>query len=996
MTKILTSQTNFTAGELTPRLYGHTDVAIYNNGLSEATNCNIIPHGPLLRRNGTKFIAHAKTITSTGNANPIKLVRFQFSTDDAYVLEFGEPAGGTPYIRFYQDGGQVLEAADTITGITQASPAVVTTSAAHGLVAGDHVYITGVAGMTQINRPNKPYQVGIVGSPTTFQVKEIGGNNISSTGYTAYSSGGTVQKIYEIASPYTYADLETLSYVQFGNDIYFAHSNYRPRKLSRRSSTNWELSIIDFSPPPSYESGYEPVTTLTPAATSGTSVNFTAGTSVWLQGDVGRQLVNQTTGETGIAVIKSITSTTIAVCDIIENFTDTNPIASGDWLIDLSPIGELEFSGVQTGSIIEVTANYPEGFKGPKKALSGITKASPSTVTCASHGFASGDKIYIEDVQGMSEINNREFIITVIDVNTFTLADGSGTGVAFNSTNFNTYTSGGTAALIYTEKKQDTFRAADVGRFILANDGVLEILSIVSADRIHCLVLKALTTRNDTQNWTLEVDDWTADRGYPGCVGLFQERLVFGGTESNPVTLYFSETGIFDGFGTGSLDSDAIIIDVSSQQVNQIKWIANSRDLVIGTAGSELTVSAPSATTGLSASNIEILTRTYHGSNTQVISNVGSESLFIQGSGKKVRTFRYDFNLDGYTGEDLMFYAEHLPTSGIKEIAYAQEPDSVVFAVTNDGELLIGAYVRDQKIIGWTTCITDGYYENVQVISENNTDEVWVTVRRDIDGQTYRYIELFDQSTGESNLDGFSDCYLTYSNSVDITNITKANPAVVTAAAHGFSNGDRIKILDAGGMTEVNGKSYLVANKTTNTFELQTLQSANVNSTSYTTYTSGGTARELVQTVSGLDHLEGKTVQIKTDGAAHEDKIVSNGSINLNLWSYDVTIGLPYTTTITTLSKEFNTGMGSMQGQKSRYIRPILRLYKSTLPLVDGNFSPARNGEDNQDEKVPLYSGDIEYGQLNWSNSGKVTITVSTPFPLQLSGIFGTFEGNVK
>jgi len=995
MAKILGSQTNFTSGEISPRLYGHVDTVSYKNGLNTATNCIVTPHGPIKRRNGTKFIARAKSVTSTGNANAIKLLKFQFSSSDSFILEFGDPASGSPYIRFYEDGGQVVETADSITGITQASPAVVTTGSAHGLTAGDNVYITGVVGMTEINRPNQPYQVGTVGSSTTFEVKEIGGGSIDSTGFTAYSSGGSVEKIYEITSPYDIADIDDLSYVQFGNIIYIAHPSYAPRKLTRVSSTNWTLETMEFSPPPTVELGYEPATTVTPAATSGTSVNFTAGASTWLQGDVGRQIINQSSGETGVAIITSITSATVAVCDIIESFTDTNAIASGDWKLDLSPIADLEVSGVAAGSIVRVYSKYPANAKGTALSITGITNASPAVVTTgSSHGLSAGDKVYIKDVLGMTEMNGRTLVARTPSSTTLSLYDTSGT--AFNSSPLTTYSSGGTVQKVFTDIKQDTFRSADVGKYILINDGVLKIIELVSATEVKCEVLKALSSRDDSGNWTLEEEDWTADRGYPRCVGLYQERLVFGGTASNPTTLYFSETGIFDGFGVGSLDEDAIIIDVSSREVNRINWLANSRDLVVGTAGSEVTVSAPSASTGLSSSNIELLTRTYHGSETQSPITVGTEILFVQGSTRKIRSFRYDFNIDGYTGDDLTFYAEHLTEGGIKEISYTKEPDPTIYAVTNNGELLVGVYFREQKILGWSKYTTDGDVENVQVISNGTTDEVWLVVKRVIDGVTHRYIELFDESTGEDRIDGFSDSYLTYSEPKVITGITKANPAVVTSASHGFSNGDRVKIIDVEGMTEVNGKSFLVANKTANTFELTTLQGANVNSSSYTTYSSGGEVHKLVTTITGLDHLEGETVQVKADGAVHTDKTVTDGAIILDNYHYEVTVGLAYTTTIKTLQKEFDIGNGSMQGQKSRFIRPILRVYKSTHPLVDGNLSPSRNASNEMDEAVPLYSGDIQYGTLNWSNNGQLTITVSTPLPLQLSGIFGSFEGNLS
>lgn len=73
----------------------------------------------------------------------------------------------------------------------------------------------------------------------------------------------------------------------------------------------------------------------------------------------------------------------------------------------------------------------------------------------------------------------------------------------------------------------------------------------------------------------------------------------------------------------------------------------------------------------------------------------------------------------------------------------------------------------------------------------------------------------------------------------NITGITRANPGVVTSAGHGFSNGDTVFIAGVSGMTQVNNRVFNVANATANTFQLQ-----GVNTSSYGTYSSGGTARE--------------------------------------------------------------------------------------------------------------------------------------------------------
>ena len=81
-----------------------------------------------------------------------------------------------------------------------------------------------------------------------------------------------------------------------------------------------------------------------------------------------------------------------------------------------------------------------------------------------------------------------------------------------------------------------------------------------------------------------------------------------------------------------------------------------------------------------------------------------------------------------------------------------------------------------------------------------------------------------------------------------VTGATRANPVVITASSHGFSNGDPVMITGVSGMTQINGVAYKVANKTTNTFQLQTPAGANVNGSSYSSYSSGGKVTKCVRT----------------------------------------------------------------------------------------------------------------------------------------------------
>ncbi|MEQ8369723.1 MAG: hypothetical protein RIC83_03535, partial [Alphaproteobacteria bacterium] len=97
MTRAYAIQTNFTAGELSPRLAGRVDFAKYFNGVRRLENMVVMPHGGVTRRPGFRFVASVKD-----GSRRTRLIRFEFSTDQAYMLEFGHL-----YVRVFKDEGQV-------------------------------------------------------------------------------------------------------------------------------------------------------------------------------------------------------------------------------------------------------------------------------------------------------------------------------------------------------------------------------------------------------------------------------------------------------------------------------------------------------------------------------------------------------------------------------------------------------------------------------------------------------------------------------------------------------------------------------------------------------------------------------------------------------------------------------------------------------------------------------------------------------------------------
>ncbi len=88
MPRFVDIQTNFSTGELDPLLRSRVDLAQYNNALAKATNVVIQPQGGMRRRPGTKYMAELPNSSTASAANGVRLVPFEFSVDDSYMLCF--------------------------------------------------------------------------------------------------------------------------------------------------------------------------------------------------------------------------------------------------------------------------------------------------------------------------------------------------------------------------------------------------------------------------------------------------------------------------------------------------------------------------------------------------------------------------------------------------------------------------------------------------------------------------------------------------------------------------------------------------------------------------------------------------------------------------------------------------------------------------------------------------------------------------------------------
>ena len=282
-----------------------------------------------------------------------------------------------------------------------------------------------------------------------------------------------------------------------------------------------------------------------------------------------------------------------------------------------------------------------------------------------------------------------------------------------------------------------------------------------------------LATVSFTENSTTHLLNGTGN--YPKCVSFFEQRVVFAGTINNPQTLWFSKSGDYENFTTGTADADAMIYTIASNQVNAIESIKATRTLIVMTTGGEFTVTSGATQDPITPTNLNIRKQSNYGSAGVDAVSVGNSTLFLQRAKRKIRELAYNFDSDSYVAPDLTILAEHITDSGVVQMDYQQEPFSIVWCVRDDGKLVGLTYNRLQDVVAWHGHDfggTNAKCKSVAVIDiDTAEDQVYVIVERTIDGATKKYVEYLSTYDFNSSLTEFHfvDSGLAYSGSSTTT-----------------------------------------------------------------------------------------------------------------------------------------------------------------------------------------------------------------------------------
>lgn len=697
MGKVHLLQSNFTGGEIDPKLKGRVDIPRYQHGLDTMLNAYTLITGGGTRRPGTRFIEAEGALTV--RAIPFKIFRYDLSPPalQGYLIEFRSD----DTIHFYTNNARI----------------------------------------------------------------------------------GT----YSIASPFTGADLSKIRYEQFDNVLYLVHPDFAPQQLVRTTDTNWTISAATFIHPPdnswssiAYGNGL-----YVAVAYSG------SGNRVMTSPDAVTWRLRGTPADNNWTSVCWNGSIFVAVADTgIGDRVMTSPDGI-NWTLRASPADNNWRAVVWTGSLFVAVAGSGTGNR-VMTSPDGVTWTLRTSAADNSWTALSWNGSILVAVAATGTGNR---VMTSPDGITWTIrtsaADNGWRGVAWNGTVFAAVSDTGTSDRVMTSPDGITWTsrtsAADNNwaaitwngtlfvavaysgtgnRVMTSPDGTTWTIRTSAADsEWHAIVWagnkfvvvadialtlgKRVMTSSDGITWTAKLTPsaslWDADSGYPSAITFFEQRMILAGTKTYPQSVFGSETGNIFNFAYNTGDSDPFFFTLSAASSNIVN-LAATKMIIVSTADKEMYIKG-GIEKPLTPTNSQTATQTNYGGKDNVKPLViGSEFLFATKHGKKLRSLTYDILQEAYKAPDISLVSGHLVSSGIVEMAWATEPSSIVWIVTTDGKLLSLTYDKDQDIVAWAQHTTDGLFKGVAVIPYNDTDQVWVVVERTVNGTSYTYLEVLDDT----------------------------------------------------------------------------------------------------------------------------------------------------------------------------------------------------------------------------------------------------------
>lgn len=524
-----------------------------------------------------------------------------------------------------------------------------------------------------------------------------------------YYDGGQVQSgstVYEVVTPYTTAQLPDLKFAQSADTLYIVHPSHEPRQLTRTAHTTWTLNTFDWENGPFMKDNDDDSHTLTVSAYSPDS--------------------------------RGLYGETLPVTSSADVFT-ANDV--GRWLkIGYTDPGTL----INNGEYDPYVPGYiggPWDVDGKFELLYLFSDSSDGSVSL--RYSVDGGTTYQDYMTFSAHTGTAKLTVT-----------GELRSEDYNhvTPKLRFYANGNTHRFSWNLQKVREART-----------GYLKITAYTSAKEVRAKVYRRCSNLGiPTTNWALGA--WGTTPGWPSSVTFHQGRLVFAGTTSEPSKVWMSVSDDYPNYdtGEGDEDSDAVGLTPIASEVNNVMWMASKGNLLIGTAGDEWVFDGANITP---TNPPHARRETNFGSAKWQAVIANGYVVFVQDGEKIVRQVQYDYDSDTYLAIDLTAMSDHITGDGISYLAYLKSPWSTIWTCRDDGELIGLTYVPEHKVFAWHRHDLGGDVESVACIP----GEIWVVVKRTINGATVRYIERILPWDGTLNNSVFMDCAAEYSGTATAT-----------------------------------------------------------------------------------------------------------------------------------------------------------------------------------------------------------------------------------
>lgn len=770
---------------------------------------------------------------------------------NAYVSGGTAVTSNAGYMRIKSNGAYVVEDAQAITAITKANPGVFSyTSSDYDLFDGDWVYLEGIGGMTEFN--NLTWIVDNATS-STFTLKDLFGNPVNTLGFSTYTSGGTLSRIYTVPAPYAATDLPFLKFAQSADTMSLCCVNqdtrveYPTYDLVRNGATDWVFTQVtfdaDIAPPTNLavtasssttpSTYYSYVVTAVSAANGEESIasdsaqvinnniSINAGSNL-LTWDtvVGADSYNiyRAIPQYGTPVPEGVlygfigTSMTGTFVDnnILADFTTVPPLHKNPFARNAITDVTITAGGVgytQSNVGYTITTALGTGFVGSPVVANGEVVSfviqsngqnyGPSdTITITGGGGATGYFTFSENPDNTDNM--------VINGVTWTFVATGPTNVAETLVQS---TLAGTLAQLALDLTASPNALLTVAEYT-ATSTRLNIIYKTSGVGGNAYTLAngtAPVTRSGATlsggassggaTATLTIGDSSGT--YPGVVAYFQQRRVYAYTLNRPDTYFMSQPGAYTNFDYSIpiTDSDSITGTPWAQQVNGIQALQPmTNGLITLTGNGAWLLNGGDGGAAITPSSQVAQSQAYNGCHDNIPPIVVNyDILYVQSKGSIVRDLAYNFYTNVFTGTDMTVLSSHLFNyRQLQQWAYCEEPYKTIWGARDDGVMLCLTYLKEQDVYAWSRHDTNGFFVGTCSVTEPPVDALYCIVKRYVNGQWKYYSERMDNRNWTSAENSFCvDAGLS-------TTLTYPNATLTPSAAEGTGNITSVNIINGG------------------------------------------------------------------------------------------------------------------------------------------------------------------------------------------------------